>query len=81
MMKSGLVVEIVALAVLVVPVFVLGVVTSNGEAVFAPLMADATADDAADPLRVIVIVIAPLVVFTAQNVCKVLDPEIATLSL
>jgi len=81
MMKSGLVVEIVVLAVPVVPVFELGVVTSNGEAVFAPLTAKADTDDAELPLRETVIVIAPDVVFRAQNVCRVLVPEIAALAL
>ena len=81
MMKSALVVEIVVLAVTELPVFELGAVTSNGEAVFAPLMAKATTDDAEFPLRVTVIVIAPVVVFKAQNVCRVLRPLIAALAL
>lgn len=84
MTKSGCVVVMVVEAGLFVPELVLGFVTSNGEAVFAPLTANATADEAGDcvcPLRLIVMDIEPVVVCRAQNVCKVLLPEIAMLAL
>jgi len=71
----------VVLAELEVPVFLLGLATSKGEAVFAPFTAKATTDEAAFPLRLTVIVILPAVVCKAQNVCKVLLPVIATLIL
>jgi len=79
-MKSALVVEIVALAVRELPVLVLGVATSKGDAVFAPLTAKATTEDVEDPLRFIVIVIAPIDAFVTQKACRVRDPDIATLA-
>lgn len=68
----------VVLAVVLLPVFELGFVVSNGEAVLAPLTAKATALESSAPVREIVIVIEPLADFKAQKVCRVLELDIAT---